>query len=132
MIYPDDFINKVICGNSLEILKGLPDSCVDMIATDPPYGIDFQSNMRPKYRQFDKLENDNNSSRLEIYNEFYRILKDNSVAVIFASFKNYAEDYNKLAELFDIKNVIVWDKGGGGIGDLVHSLLTDYDIATVD
>jgi len=51
--------------------------------------------------------------------------------VIFASFKNYAEDYNKLTELFDIKNVIVWDKGGGGIGDLVHSLSTDYELAIV-
>jgi DNA modification methylase len=24
--------------------------------------------------------------------------------------------------------MIIWDKGGGGIGDLEHSLLTDYEI----
>jgi len=127
----DSMINKVICGDCLDVMKGIPDKSIDLVLTDPPYGIDFQSNMRPKYRQFDKLENDNNTSRLETYDEFYRILKDNSVAVVFCSFKNYAEDYNKLAELFDIKNCIVWDKGGGGLGDLVHSLSTDYELAIV-
>jgi len=131
MKYPEDFLNKIINGDCLEVMKQMPDKCVDLVLTDPPYGIDFQSNMRPKWDQFDKLANDNNSSRLEAYGEFYRVLKDNCVAVIFCSFKNYAEDYNKLTELFSIKNVIVWDKGGGGIGDLVHSLLTDYELAIV-
>jgi len=109
----DKYLNKVIQGDCLPILKSLPDKCIDLVLTDPPYGIDYQSNMRVMSKKFDKLENDNNSSRLEAYAEFYRILKDNCVAVIFCSFKNYAEDYNKIAELFDIKNVIVWDKGGG-------------------
>jgi len=115
----------------LEFMKTLPGRCIDLVLTDPPYGIDYQSNMRVMSKKFDKLVNDNNSSRLETYKEFYRILNDDCVAVIFCSFKNYAEDYNKIAEFFDIKNVIVWDKGGGGIGDLTHSLLTDYELAIV-
>ena len=39
MKYPDDFINKIICGDCLEVMKEMPDKCVDMILTDPPYGI---------------------------------------------------------------------------------------------
>lgn len=31
------FINTVICGNSLVVLKKLPDECVDMAITSPPY-----------------------------------------------------------------------------------------------
>ena len=36
-----------------------------------------------------------------------------------------------MEKYFNIKNCIVWDKGGGGIGDLEHSLSTDYELAIV-
>lgn len=124
-------INKIHNTDCLQFIKTLPDCSIDLVCTDPPYGIDYQSNQRTVSKKFDKLENDNNSSRLDVYSEFYRVLKDDCVAVVFCSFKNYAEDYFRLAELFDIKNVIVWNKGGGGIGDLVHSLSTDYELAIV-
>lgn len=37
MKYPDDYINKVICGDCLEIMKEMPDGCVDLVVTSPPY-----------------------------------------------------------------------------------------------
>jgi site-specific DNA-methyltransferase (adenine-specific) len=37
--YPDDFINKIICGDCLEVMKDIPDKSVDMVLTDPPYNI---------------------------------------------------------------------------------------------
>ena len=37
MKYPDDFINKIICGDCLEVMKEMPDECVDMVITSPPY-----------------------------------------------------------------------------------------------
>lgn len=127
----EQFLGKVTQGDCLELMKQLPDKCIDLVLTDPPYGIDYQSNMRTVSKRFDKLQNDNNSSRLLAYDEFYRILKDDCVAIIFCSFKNYAEDYIELQKLFNIKNCIIWNKGGGGIGDLDHSLLTDYEMAIV-
>jgi len=36
-----EYINKVICGDCLEFMKGLPDNCIDSIVTDPPAGISF-------------------------------------------------------------------------------------------
>ncbi len=39
MKYPEDFVNKVICGDCLEVMKDIPDKSVDLILTDPPYGI---------------------------------------------------------------------------------------------
>ena len=30
-------INKIICGDCLEIMKDWPDNCVDLVLTDPPY-----------------------------------------------------------------------------------------------
>ncbi len=38
MNWPDDFINKIICGNCFEIMKEMPDECVDLTVTSPPYG----------------------------------------------------------------------------------------------
>lgn len=31
-----DYLDKIICGDSLLILKSLPDNCVDIIVTSPP------------------------------------------------------------------------------------------------
>lgn len=39
LIWPDDFINRVICGDCLEILPMIPDGVIDAVITDPPYGI---------------------------------------------------------------------------------------------
>jgi len=37
MKFPDDFVNKVICGDTLDILQKMPSECVDCIITSPPY-----------------------------------------------------------------------------------------------
>ncbi len=37
MNYPEDFINKIIQGNCLEVMKEIPDRSIDLILTDPPY-----------------------------------------------------------------------------------------------
>ena len=37
MKYPDDYIDKVICGDCLEVMKDIPDGAVDLVLTDPPY-----------------------------------------------------------------------------------------------
>ena len=31
--------NTIICGDCLEVMKDWPDNCVDLVLTDPPYGI---------------------------------------------------------------------------------------------
>lgn len=38
MKYPDDY-NKVIHGDCLDIMKNMPDACVDMVLCDLPYGM---------------------------------------------------------------------------------------------
>jgi len=43
MNYPDDFINKIICGDCIEVMKGMPDNSIDTIITDAPYELNFMS-----------------------------------------------------------------------------------------
>ena len=119
------------CGDCLELMKGIPDKSIDLIVTDPPYGINYQSNLRVKSDKFDVLKNDDNDLRFLAYQELERVLKPDCVCIVFASWKNYNKDFSELDKLFDIKNVIVWWKHGGGIGDLKHTLITDYELAIV-
>ena len=35
-----DLLNKIHLGDSLELMKQLPDNCIDLIVTDPPYIVD--------------------------------------------------------------------------------------------
>lgn len=37
MKYPDDFINKIICGDCLEVMKAIPDESINCCITSPPY-----------------------------------------------------------------------------------------------
>jgi len=37
LIWEKDYINKIICGDCLEVMKGIPDESVDLVVTDPPY-----------------------------------------------------------------------------------------------
>lgn len=41
LIWPVDYINQIIQGDCLEVMRGMPDGCVDSIVTDPPAGISF-------------------------------------------------------------------------------------------
>ena len=39
-----DYLNKVICGDCLEIMKSIPDGSIDLVLTDPPYFLDKLDN----------------------------------------------------------------------------------------
>ena len=39
----EQFENKIINADCLDILKKLPDKCIDLVLTDPPYGLNKKS-----------------------------------------------------------------------------------------
>jgi len=56
---PEAYKNKIICDDSLKVLKKLPDNCVDMVFTSPPYnfGLEYSGNADDHYweKYFDQL-----------------------------------------------------------------------------
>jgi len=38
----DRYLNKVTCGDCLELMRELPDESVDLVVTDPPYGVGYK------------------------------------------------------------------------------------------
>jgi site-specific DNA-methyltransferase (adenine-specific) len=68
MKYPEDFINKIICGDCLEVMKDIPDKSVDLVLTSPPYD---------NLRNYEGYSFDFKG----IAKELFRIIKDGGVVV---------------------------------------------------
>ena len=94
------------------------------VFTDPPYGYKYQSNKRIKSDKFNIITNDD-----KILN-FMPIIKKicNGFVFVCASWKNIKEWIGLFEEYFELTNIIVWNKGGGGMGDLKHTFATDYEL----
>src|SRR5579863_5313718 len=39
LTFPSDFINKIICGDVIDVLAKIPDGAVDLVVTSPPYNL---------------------------------------------------------------------------------------------
>jgi len=53
--WPDDFINKIICGDCLEIMKNMPDKCVDITLTSPPFNNDDENDKENYWEWYSKF-----------------------------------------------------------------------------
>jgi len=69
----EKFINKIICGDSKKVLNKMPDNCVDIIITSPPYnfGLDYKSDNKNDTKKWVDYFNQLN----EIWRECARVLK---------------------------------------------------------
>ena len=101
----ENFLNKITHADCLEVMKQLPDKCIDLILTDPPYGIkcdggSYGLGVAPK--KTDKKSWDNGIPSEEYFKEMFRISKNQ---IIFGG--NYFTEI-----LPPVKGWIVWDKIG--------------------
>jgi site-specific DNA-methyltransferase (adenine-specific) len=105
----DDILNTVIHDDCLNVMKQLPDKCIDLVLTDPPYGIneDGASNHSRGHlaaaTKFDKKSWDKTKPSKEYFNEMQRIGKNQ---IIFGG--NYFIEYLRSTPCF-----LVWDKDNG-------------------
>lgn len=75
--FPEDFINKIIYGDCLDLIKKIPDASIDIILTDPPYGLNKEG-----------IQNDVDLGVFyKILPESYRVLKEDSWFITFFSTK---------------------------------------------
>lgn len=101
----------------MKLLAEIPSKSIDLVLTDPPYGMDFQSNSRTIKHK--KIEGDINLDWLpEWVTEIRRVVKDDSHLYIWCSWHKVDVFKIELEKHFKIKNLIVWAKNGGGMGDL--------------
>lgn len=117
----------LLCGDSTcitDVEKLMYEEKADMCFTDPPYGYKYQSNLRKKSKKFDVIENDD-----KILDFFPNIqLVCNGFIFICTTWKVLDKWIPLFKKYHDLTNMIIWNKGGGGIGDLKHTFSTDYEV----
>lgn len=110
-----DIIYNMDC---FDLMKKLPDNSVQLILTDPPYGIKYQNNFTKQKLPY--LIGDTGIDYAEFARQCFRILQDNSHAYFFTRFDKYPSHYECLTKAgFTVKNCLIIEKGqGGNTGDL--------------
>ena len=119
-----DINDNIKKGDSLEILKSLKDGCIDVVLTDPPYGINYVSNRSMYDNAITKrgLLNDGKNEAFDLLDKTCKILQsktaDNAHLYFFCSWNVFSDFEKIISKYFTIKTPIVWDKGNKGSGDL--------------
>jgi len=102
---PANCENRIVCGDSQSILSQLPDNCIDVIVTSPPYNFGFDyaaSNDDSLWESyFDKL--------FAVFAECVRVLKYGGRAIINIQplFSDYIPTHHIISNFF-ITNKLIW------------------------
>jgi DNA modification methylase len=122
--------HRLMCGDSTSIDavdKLMQGKKADMVFTDPPYGVEYQSNMRTKSQKFDVLANDDQfldiAPILELFSKGWMF--------IWTSWKVQVKWIDQLNAFGYPSNIVIWHKPGGGIRDLKKTFSSDYEVALV-
>lgn len=102
---PLEFENQILCDDSLQVLQKLPDNCVDLILTSPPYnfGLEYAQThddfMWERY--FDKL--------FAIFEQCIRVLKYSGRIIINIQplYSDYIPTHHLISNFF-IQKKLIW------------------------
>jgi DNA modification methylase len=124
------FINKVITGDCMEILKEIPDNSIDTVITDPPYGLsnhpeptirktlskwlNGEDDYTPKTKGFMDKSWDAFVPPPAVWKEVFRVMKPGATILVFAGSRTYDLMTISLRLAgFEIKDTLMWLYGCG-------------------
>ena len=102
---PQKFTDKIICGDSLEVLKSFPDNSIDLVFTSPPYNFgleyDNQNDAHLWDNYFQKL--------FAIFDECIRVVKFGGRVVVNVQplFSDYIPSHHIISNHF-ISRKMIW------------------------
>lgn len=100
--------NQIICGDCIEIIKGMPDNSVDMLFTDPPYNKNYP------YRRYKDNRIDYWEWLQDVFIEINRVLKNTSSIYVKQDLDNLYNMMTILNSIADYKNIINWKNQSQG------------------
>lgn len=134
LTFENEYINKIICGDSLKIMKKMPNSCIDLAVTSPPYnlknstGNGMSHNTKTGKWAGAALQNgyskhDDNMPHEEYVRwqnncliEMFRLLKNDGA--IFYNHKRRVQngliqDRDDILTGLPVRQIIIWKRSGG-------------------
>jgi site-specific DNA-methyltransferase (adenine-specific) len=113
-------------GNCLDYLNSdMPK--IDLLLSDPPYAIDYKSG----WNDWDRIDNDKRSDTLELLDKSFSLAKnklaDDAHIYIFGSPYEIESVKPIFEKYFKLKNILIWDRGVIGMGDL-KTFGRSYDV----
>jgi len=119
-----DILQNIKQGDCLDVLNKIDDNSIDVVITDPPYGINYKSNRSELSNSITKrgLLNDIQEDAFKLLDSVCKLLldktSDNAHLYFFCSWSVFVEFKTIISKYFTVKTPIVWDKGNKGSGDL--------------
>ena len=102
---PDQYVNKIVCGDSQLILKDLPDNCIDLMFTSPPYNFGLEYDNQKDEHFWD----DYFSKLFLIFDEVIRVLKYGGRFII--NLQPLYSDYiptHHIISIYIMDNKLIW------------------------
>ncbi|GHT22965.1 hypothetical protein FACS189419_06260 [Planctomycetales bacterium] len=110
---PPEFLNKILCADSLHQLRQFPDNCVDMIFTSPPYNFGINYNNTDDANTWQDYFN----MLFAIFGECVRVLKSGGRMVVNIQplYSDYVPSHHFVSNFFVQqgliwKGEIIWEK----------------------
>lgn len=108
MMTPETLHDRLLHGDSIQLMQAMPAHSVDLIVTDPPYLVNYRDRSGRSF----KNENPDSPEWLEpAFAEMYRLLKDDSLCL---SFYGYSMAHHFLHAFeragFQVVGHVVWKK----------------------
>ena len=121
-------LNYIDCIDCLEGLKEIPDGSVDLVLTDPPYGINYASAwIKDKSKRLGGIMNDK-TPFLDFIELALKKLKPSGAAHIFTRWDVQQTFIDRITGVGGrVKNVCIWDKCSHGMGDLRSAYGSRYE-----
>lgn len=136
----ENIINTVINDDCLNVLKDLPDRCIDLVLTDPPYGInyDLQQNKQSesgrisnggKWKKYEYTAWDKNPPTQEYFDEIFRVSKNQIIWG--GNYFNLPQSscwliWNKIQRGFMTDGEMAWTSFDGGVRIFDYSRADAY------
>ena len=124
--------HRLLCGDSTcsdTVAKLMNGQKADLIFTDPPYGMAYESNawdskkseVKQKRTDTQILNDENTNVGQDALNLIPLFLENNRHFYIWCRWDCFNDFKEVCQNIGKIKSVVVWDKGGPGLGDLKGS-----------
>lgn len=131
--FPEDFVNKIVCGDTVNIMKQIPDGSVGLVITSPPYNLKNSTGNGMKDGRGGKWANAALQKGYSHHNdcmphdkyvkwqrdclkEMFRIIPD--YGAIFYNHKwrvqaGILQDRQDIVSGFPVRQIIIWKRKGG-------------------